>query len=341
MHIWMIDLLCEPGTNSPLRLEIDKQEADDVIEGRLIAPSGKVFPIRNRIPRFVEPEIQASVTSFGDQWNYFNFTAQKRNWLEHTVANTFGSTEAFANRLIVDAGGGSGAQSLWMLESGARHVILLELSHSVDDVVMRNLGSSYADRLDVIQCSIDAPPLLPDSINGLVICHNVIQHTPSVQRTAAALFAIVAPGGEFVFNCYRRGRMSVLNFVRTYLTYGPMRQVLSRAPFSIILAYSRLMGVLRLVPVLGWMLNKLRLSITGRIPDIAGESWLARKLRVYRLTTLNTFDTFGSHGYQHYLSSQEQRDVIASLQPDPNKVANMQAYFLSPQPTGCAVRVGK
>jgi len=30
----------------------------------------------------------------------------------------------------------------------------------------------------------------------------VIQHTPSVEKTAHALYALTAPGGEFVFNCY-------------------------------------------------------------------------------------------------------------------------------------------
>lgn len=341
MHIWLCDILCDPDSYAPLCLEIHKQDGDNIIEGRLIAPSGKSFPIRNGIPRFVEEEILASVTSFGDQWNHFNFTAHKRHWLEHMVANTFRSTDAFADRLIVDAGGGSGAQSRWMLESGARHVILLELSHSVDDVVARNFGASFTDRLDVIQCSIDAPPFRPNSIDGLVICHNVIQHTPSVMRTATALFAIVAPGGEFVFNCYRRGNLNVLSFIRRYLTYGPMRALLRRMPFSIILAYSRFMGALRLVPALGWTLNKLRLSITGKVPYIAGETWLARMQRVYHLTALNTFDTFGSHGYQHYLSLGEQSAIIKALQPDASKVGNLEDYFKTPQPTGCAVRVMK
>jgi hypothetical protein len=39
-------------------------------------------------------------------------------------------------------------------------------------------------------------------IDGFVYCHNVIQHTPSVEKTAHALYALTAPGCEFVFNCY-------------------------------------------------------------------------------------------------------------------------------------------
>ena len=53
------------------------------------------------------------------------------------MANTFGTAEVFRGKVVVDAGAGSGAQAVWMLESGARHVILLDLSHAVDGVKCR------------------------------------------------------------------------------------------------------------------------------------------------------------------------------------------------------------
>ena len=70
-------------------------------------------------------------------------------------------------------------QTRWILESGAKHVIMMDLSHSVDDVVQRNLKPTGFTNYDVIQCSIDAPPIKDRSIHGMVICHNVIQHTLS------------------------------------------------------------------------------------------------------------------------------------------------------------------
>jgi hypothetical protein len=135
--------------------------------------------------------------------------------------------------------------------------------------------------------------------------------------------------------------MNGLNVIRTYVSYGPMRFLLSKAPFGVILAYSRTVGVLRTVPLLGWLLNKLRLSLTGKTPHVPGEAWLARQKRIYHLTALNTFDMFGSHAHQHYLSPAEQMDVVKRLQPDLSKVGNLEAYFRTPQPTGCALRVGK
>ena len=139
----------------------------------------------------------ASVDSYGDEWNFFNFTDFKINWLKHTVANTFGSTDAFKGKLIVDAGAGSSAQTKWFAEYGARHVIMMDLSHSVDDVVQRNLVG--LNNIDVIQCSIDAPPQRDNCIDGIVYCHNVIQHTPSVEKNFARPFCADSSGRRVCF----------------------------------------------------------------------------------------------------------------------------------------------
>jgi hypothetical protein len=301
--------------------------------------SGRTYPIRAGIPRLQEPEVQSSVTSFGDEWNHFNFTDFKVNWLEHCVANTFGSPEVFRDKVVVDAGGGSGAQTRWMLECGARHVIMLELSHSVDDVVMRNLRPSGFKNFDVVQCSIDAPPIRPRSIDGIVICHNVIQHTPSVERTAHALYDLVAPGGELVFNCYPTLDHTPLRWLRFHAIYEPLRGVLRRAPFGARLAYSRAMAAARLVPGLGLFLEKSGVLIRGNVPPIPGETTFARLRRGYRQTALNTFDWYGGHSYQHHKSEAELRALLAELQPDPAKVWNTEKYFSHPPPDGCALRV--
>ncbi len=213
-------------------LELEDAECDAIgriTSGTLVGSSGSRYPIRNGIPRFVpDPRLQRSVESFGEEWNYFNFTDFRAEWLHHTVANTFGSTEAFKGQLIVDAGGVSGAQTLWMLKSGAKHVILLELSQAVDDVVQRNLGPSGYSNWDVIQCSIDNP----------LLRHTVIHHTPSVERTAHPLFTLVALGGQFVFNCYPKNDQGLLRWIRFHLIYRTLRGILRRCPFWVILGYA-------------------------------------------------------------------------------------------------------
>jgi hypothetical protein len=131
---------------------------------------------------------------------------------------------------------------------------MLVLSHSVDDVVQRNL--SGLKNMDVIQCSINAPPLSDRCFDGIAYCHNVIQHTPSVEKTSHALYALNAPGAEFVLNCYPLNDQRVVSCLRFHLVYKPLRAVLSRMPIAVIMIYTQLMALLRLVTGLGVFLEK-------------------------------------------------------------------------------------
>jgi ubiquinone/menaquinone biosynthesis C-methylase UbiE/uncharacterized protein YbaR (Trm112 family) len=335
----LVDRLADPVSHEPLVLVNPQTDARGGIEsGELATAVGSRYPIRRGVPRFVgkgDPR-SAAVASFGDEWNHFNFVQFHTHWLEHTVRNTFGSPDVFRGRVVVDAGAGSGAQALWMLESGAQHVILLELSHSVDDVIRRNLKTSGFTNWDVIQCSIDAPPIRPRSID-MVMCHNVIQHTPSVERTAHALFELVAPGGEFVFNCYPRNDQGLIRWVRLNVVYQPLRAVLSRMPFRVTLGYATILAALRQMPAVGPLLEKAGFCSQGQVLTPEGAAPGLRNR--FRATQLNTFDQFGSHRYQHLKSEGEMRSLLRGLQPDDSKILNVAPYFSRPAPIGCALRV--
>jgi ubiquinone/menaquinone biosynthesis C-methylase UbiE len=341
MTPYLLNYLCDPISKQPLTLENASHDSNgEIISGNLKSSSGAIYPIINGIPRFIDnAELSKTVESFGDEWNFFNFIDFKVNWLNHTVKNTFGSTEIFKDKIVVDAGGGSGSQTRWILESGAKHVIMMDLSHAVDDVVQRNLKPTGFTNYDVIQCSIDAPPLKEQSIDGMVICHNVIQHTPSVEKTAESLFELVAPGSEFMFNCYPTNDDGIVRWVRFHLVYEPLRAILSRLPFWAILSYARLMGIIRVVPGLGWVAEKSGFCVCGDVPKIEGESFFARLKRTYKSTVLNTFDGYGSHEYQHHKTNQEIRDLLTALQPDAKKILNADEYLSQPQPIGCGLRV--
>ena len=328
----LLDYLCDPVDGSDLELQNAKYDyRGHIIEGLLVSSGGRSYAVSDAVPRFVESKKQATVTSFGDEWDYFNFDEFKQNWLQHTVRNTFHSVDAFKDKVVVDAGAGSGMQSRWMAEYGARHVISLELSHAVDGVMKRNLEG--LENVDIVQCSIDQPPIRADSIDGIVICHNVIQHTPSVESTARALWRLVAQGGEFVFNCYMLRKDKLLWMIR-YRIYRQLRRFLSRQSFGFVHAYARTMAVLRFVPLIGWVLEKSLLMIRGDVPK--GPRYLRR---CYKSAVLNTFDWYGSHSYQHHKTEEELRELTLSLQPDQQKILNTEAYFSFPQPIGCALRV--
>jgi hypothetical protein len=174
-------------------------------------------------------------------------------------------------------------QTLCCAEYGASHVIMMDLSHSVDDVVKRNLVG--LKNLDVIQYSIDAPPLRDQCIDGIVYCHNVIQHTPPVEKTTHAIYALTKPGGEILFNCYGLNDQGVVRWVRFNLAYKPLRAVLSRMPFAAILFYARLMAMALLssVPGLGVLLEKSGFCAMGdvhRLPVESALCYLLRRLKI-------------------------------------------------------------
>jgi len=331
----LLDYLCDPIDKSNIRL-VDPvyDKMGNILHGSLVSGSGNRYPIREGVPRFVDQTaLSETVESFGNEWNYFNFDQFKLNWLNHTVKNTFGSIDVFKDRVVVDCGAGSGMQSLWMSQAGAEYVISLELSHSVDGIMKKNL--SGADNVDVVQCSIDQPPLKEACINGIVICHNVIQHTPSVEKTAHALWKIIGESGEFVFNCYPKNDSGLVRKARLAIYYV-MRNVLSRQSFNVILRYAKFLSLLRLVPILGWLLEKSFLMVRGDVP--AGPNWLKR---AYKLGVLNTYDCYGAHTYQHLKTDDEIRNLVRALQPDKAKVLNEDKYFLRPQPIGIALRLFK
>lgn len=338
MTPFLLEYLCEPLTKLPLQLvDAEYDDAGNILSGSLVSPKGNIYPIVNGIPRFTGNVSTKSVHSFGEEWNHFNFIDFKSHWLNHTIANTFGSTDVFKDKIIVDAGGGSGSQSKWFAEYGAKHVILLELSHSVDGIASSNLRR--LNNVDIIQCSVDAPPIRDGSIDGIVYCHNVIQHTPSVERTAKALFSLVVEGSEFVFNCYPKNTKGPFRWMRFHLIYKPLRATLSRMPFRVILAYAKSMAALRLIPIVGTVLEKLNLCIQGDVPRNPDDSFFKHLVHRYKAAALVTFDAYGSHSYQHHKSNQEIIDLILKLQPDSSKVINKEKYFERPQPIGCALRI--
>lgn len=99
------------------------------------------------------------------------------------------------------------------------------------------------------------------------------------------------------------------------------------------------MSVLRLIPGLGWLLEKAGFVVQGDVPRIPNETLWNRLGRRFKITTLNTYDGFGFHKYQHHKTDEEIRNLVRELQPDETKVMNSEKYFSRPAPIGCALRI--
>jgi uncharacterized protein YbaR (Trm112 family)/SAM-dependent methyltransferase len=314
MRQWGLEYLACPVDGSPLDLHDAHREGDDIVSGRLVSRSGRSYPIVHGVPRFVGStanQSEASVESFGFEWNELNFDSFFVNWREHVVGRNFGSLDYFEDRVILECGSGSGMHARWMLENGARRVVSLELSHSVDGILRKNLAG-LEDRSLVVQCDIAEAPIRKGSAD-VIYCINVVQHTEDPQRTTQRLYELLGPSSELYINYYWREEKMPLGFHFREL----MRQhVFGNLPNRVTLGIFRVLAGAAMVPGLDAALVRM-LLIRGEVP--AGPGYLRRK---YRQTVLNSYDYYGSHSYQHYFTADDLRRLFAASGIPMAKVTN-------------------
>ena len=168
----------------------------------------------------------------------------------------------------------------------------------------------------------------------------MIQHTPSVERTAHALYALVAPGGELVFNCYGlNDGPGMLRWIRAHIIGHGIFAITRKMSDGQVMVFSYAMAWARLIPFVGWFLEQSGVIRCGDVPIVAGETALARLKRRFKQTYLNMRDQHGRHHYQHEKTDSELRSLLAELQPDSSKILNADRYFSRPPPIGIAFRV--
>src|SRR5688572_17582417 len=104
----LMEVLAEPETGAPLRLEVTKHEGKEIEEGvLLLESSGRRYPITRGIPRFVGDHVYAE--TFGFQWNAFrtvqlDSSTQASNSLRR-FENEAGWTQAeVEGKWLLDAG---------------------------------------------------------------------------------------------------------------------------------------------------------------------------------------------------------------------------------------------
>jgi SAM-dependent methyltransferase len=202
-------VLACPGCHGALTLEIVREADGDVEEGSLhCGTCAARYPIVRFVPRFVPAENYS--TSFGYQWNRF-----RRTQLDSTTGQPISRNRFFAQsqwtpgemagRLTLDVGCGAGRFAEVALATGAR-VVAVDYSTAVD-ACRANLGSN--PRLDVVQGDVYRLPFRPRAF-AFVYCFGVLQHTPDVRASFAALTMQLAPGGRIAVDLYPRIALNLL-----------------------------------------------------------------------------------------------------------------------------------
>jgi SAM-dependent methyltransferase len=303
----LMEVLAEPGSGAPLRLEVTRVEGDRVEEGRLVAEgSGRVFPVVRGIPRFVEGSTYTD--SFGVQWNRFR-TVQ----LDGTTHATYSerrfeaeagwSADELKDHWVLDAGCGAGRFAEVVAGRGP-NLVALDLSAAVEATARTLDGRA---NVDVVQGDVLSPPFRSGAFD-FAYSIGVVQHTPAPRRAVASVLRCVRPNGEFCFTIYALRPWTRLN--GKYL----IRPLTRRLP------QATLMKAIELaMPVLFPLTDHLfRLPFVGRTAQFMipvatyvdrGELTDAQR---YQEAVLDTFDML-SPRYDSPMTAEEVEQVLREV----------------------------
>jgi SAM-dependent methyltransferase len=227
----LLEVLADPATGTPLRLEKAKQRDGQIHEGTLISDvTGSRFPIVRGIPRFVGANNYTS--SFGLQWNSFrdsqldSVTGATRSRTRFD-AELGWSRHDLAGRWVLDAGCGAGR---FAEIAAARGANLVALDSSLAVEAAAETLRPFPD-VDVVQGNILEPPFREGSFQ-FAYSIGVIQHTSDRNRAIAAVVRSVTRRGQFGFSIYARRPWTKLN--SKYLLRPLTTRVTSQALLSAI-----------------------------------------------------------------------------------------------------------
>ena len=290
-----VKYICDPVDRTDLAISsIEEMDGNYIVSGMLVSENGKKYRIKNGVPILITDKSQtiSSVESFGFEWNKFAFSLAKEGWLKDVVYPIVGDSSFFKDKVIVDAGAGSGVQSCWIAEAGAKFVFSLELSDSATSAVLETTRS-YKDRIFVIQTDISNPPINTKNITiDAVYCVNVIQHTEDPRRATASLSSLLERGGYFIYNIYmERGRGLLIKMLDC------IRKIISKLPYGVVKFFCLVLACL-IYPISA--ISLMRPSIKKYLPT--GHS--------FKETWLNIYDILGAHEYQKFYTRKEVEDII-------------------------------
>jgi SAM-dependent methyltransferase len=219
-------------------------------------PHDHVIPVVEGIPRFVDPTTYAD--AFGEQWLRHQLT-QLDSYTRTTISRDRARRclgeewDNLPGSLVLECGCGAGRFTEVLLERGAQ-VMSVDLSAAVE-ANERNFPRSDSHR--IAQADILALPF-PSQTFDVVFCLGVVQHTPNPERTIAALYDQVRPGGTLVIDHY------LLNLT-WFVQVAPLLRLYYRRldPSVGLAATDRL--VTRFLPIMRWAGKRARPRLYTRL----------------------------------------------------------------------------
>jgi SAM-dependent methyltransferase len=276
----LLNILRCPDTKSDLKLEAEDEVNGEVKEGRLRNSAGKVFPIKNYVPRFVESD--EYVSSFSYEWMKHKKTQfddnpinKGRRFTEEFFMSVTGLDQSkTTGKLFLDVGVGSGRYADVVSQWGGE-VVGVDLSLSVE-AAMENIGGRK--NVNIVQADLFRLPF-KENVFDIVFSIGVLHHTPSAKDAFEQLPQYLKKDGVaavWLYNAYNRMDMRSKNFWRYILRRLPKRLLYTLSFMAVPLSY------LYRIPLLGGILY-----YAFPIIQYTDRNW--------RWIQLDTFDLYSPH----------------------------------------------
>ena len=196
MKLALLSLLACPVCGADLKfasLDRDPRHGD-VEEGALACTRCRLeYPIRGGIPRLRPPDdvpadAKKTRASFGWEWLRYpgSRDIDKPTFLEETML----PPEAFAGKLVLDAGCGMGRYSAVALGLGAE-VVAVDMS---DSLIRVAAAAREYPKLHAVEADLLRPPF-KKGIFDIAYSQGVLHHTSDTHAAFRSVAALVKPGG--------------------------------------------------------------------------------------------------------------------------------------------------
>jgi SAM-dependent methyltransferase len=295
----LLELLACPACAGTLELRADASVGAEVESGLLrCAGCPREYPILRGIPRMgsrlPQPEAaRATVERFGWQWQEFRerlpeYREAFLDWMKPLAERDF------EGAVVLDAGCGMGRFSELAASMGAKAVVGVDLSQSVE---VAHEMARQRENLHVVQADLLQLPLRARF--DLVFSLGVLHHLPSGVDGFLSLLRAVRPGGRIHVWVYgHEGNEWLLRFV------DPLRRLLtSRLPLPVLRSLAWLTAApLHLALVLAY---RRAARLPFRLPYAPYFTWLSGF--PFRHTHQVVFDHLGAPIAHYY-----RRDELAA-----------------------------
>jgi ubiquinone/menaquinone biosynthesis C-methylase UbiE len=238
----------------------------------------------------------SSVDSFGFEWNW-DSEPRTESDLEWRVATRHGLTsKSFKDHFMLDAGGGAGDQSRWILNHGkASRLISLDLSEAIN-VAYKKL--EHNPNWLGVQGDLTALPFV-DKTFSFVYCEGVIQHTRDSRQTVTELVRVLKPGGKIIATHY--GLPVTAKGRAVHRLREALRSRLTRLNQKKLLFVTGCLAAIAHLPVIGKLWGRT-VAVTNPLMPNFNSSWSC------------TYDAYGSHSFQRHLSDAEFADYFKKIE---------------------------